>query len=103
LSPVSISESKSGNRQQFVAIKLKQLFDAGQLQYFSGDKRNRTRGEVTGSQQISRQWLCRFQDDYRNQQERERRIRSQGNDPEPRLLEKLPFGDPYNYRPCHLK
>src|ERR1700737_5443586 len=103
LSPVSISPSESGNRQQLVSIKLKQLFDEHQLQYFSGDKRNRARAEMTGSHQISRQRLCRFQDDDRNNQERERRIRPQRDDPEPRSLEKIAFSDPYTYRPRRVR
>jgi hypothetical protein len=65
-SPVLISDCESGNRQQLVSIKLKQLFDECQLQYFSGDERDCSRAEMAGSHQISCQRLCRFQDDDRN-------------------------------------
>src|SRR5436190_1965213 len=96
--PVLISPGESRNRQELVSVKLKQPLDECKLQDFRRDEDDGTSEEMTGSDQIGRQGLCRLQDDEWHGKKRERWIRPQRNDPESHSLEKFFLGKPYRYR-----
>src|SRR5258708_2490101 len=85
--PILISPSAGRTRQELLSVKLKQLLDECKLQNFSRDEGDGASEEMTGSQQIPSQGLCRLKDDDWHSKKCERWIRPQRNHPESHSLD----------------